>query len=45
LRQAVDHGLDPSADRGMATDPDLKPLRSDPRFVAVVSDAQQRAAP
>ena len=44
LREAVNHGLDSATDRAMATDPDLKPLRKDPRFKAIVAEAQQRAA-
>ena len=44
LREAIDHGLDPVTDLTMATDPELKSLRKDPRFEALVSYAQQRAA-
>jgi eukaryotic-like serine/threonine-protein kinase len=44
LREAIHHGLDSAADLAMATDPDLKSLRKDPRFKALVSDAQQRVA-
>jgi len=44
LREAVDHGLDSASDRAIATDPDLKPLRKDPRFEALASYARQRAA-
>ena len=43
LREAINH-LDSTTDLAMATDPDLKSLRKDPRFKALVSDAQQRAA-
>jgi non-specific serine/threonine protein kinase/serine/threonine-protein kinase len=41
LGQAVDHGS-PNAD--MATDNDLKSLRGDPRFEALVARARQNAA-
>jgi len=41
LREAVNHGLDSATDLAMATDPDLKGLRKDPRFQAIVSDAQR----
>jgi serine/threonine protein kinase len=44
LREAIDHGLNPPADRAMASDPDLKPLHKDPHFAELVSHAQQRAA-
>jgi Tetratricopeptide repeat len=42
LRQAVDHGLPPFMAIGMKNDPDLKSLRSDPRFIAMVANAKQR---
>jgi eukaryotic-like serine/threonine-protein kinase len=44
LREAIDHGLDAATDRALATTPDLKSLRRDPRFAALVAYAQQRAA-
>jgi serine/threonine protein kinase len=44
LREAITHGLDSATDLAMATDPDLKSLRQDSRFEALVSYAQQRAA-
>jgi serine/threonine protein kinase/tetratricopeptide (TPR) repeat protein len=44
LREAIDHGLDPATDLTMATAPELKSLRKDPRFEALVSYAKQRAA-
>jgi eukaryotic-like serine/threonine-protein kinase len=44
LREAIHHGLDSVTDLEMATDPDLKPLRRDPRFAGLVADARQRAA-
>jgi hypothetical protein len=44
LREAIDHGLDSATALAMATDSDLKSLRKDPRFAAIVSYAQQRAA-
>jgi eukaryotic-like serine/threonine-protein kinase len=44
LRKAIDHGLDPATGLAMSTDPDLKSLRKDPRFEALVSYARQRAA-
>jgi serine/threonine protein kinase/tetratricopeptide (TPR) repeat protein len=44
LREAIDHGLDTATDRALATTPDLKSLRRDPRFAALVAYAQQRAA-
>jgi serine/threonine protein kinase len=43
LREAIGHGLDSATDLAIATDPDLKPLRKDLRFKALVSYAQQRA--
>jgi eukaryotic-like serine/threonine-protein kinase len=44
LRDAVDHGLPPWGDLAVEKDPDLASLHSDPRFVAVVADAKDRAA-
>ncbi|MGB6668573.1 MAG: serine/threonine-protein kinase [Candidatus Acidiferrum sp.] len=44
LRESVDHGLPPRGDLGVDTDPDLKSLHDDPRFVAIVADAKDRAA-
>jgi len=44
LREAVDHGLDPSTDLRMDKDPDLKSLHGAPRFAALVVHAKERAA-
>ncbi len=44
LREAVEHGLQPAGLLELETSDDLKSLRGDPRFVAIVSDAHQRAA-
>jgi serine/threonine protein kinase len=44
LREAIDHRLDPATDLALATAPELKSLRKDPRFAALVSYARQRAA-
>ncbi len=44
LTHAVEHGLPTNGLLGIATDPDLKSLRTDPRFKAIVADAKQRAA-
>ncbi len=44
LSEAIDHGLPPSKDRELSTEPELKSLHSDPRFEALVADAQKRAA-
>jgi len=44
LREAIDHGLSPAEDLGIESDPDLKSLHGDPRFVAIVAEAKQRAA-
>ncbi|HKN60543.1 MAG TPA: serine/threonine-protein kinase [Candidatus Acidoferrales bacterium] len=43
LREAIDHGLQPSTDLGIEGDTDLKSLRGDPRFAALVSHAKERA--
>jgi serine/threonine protein kinase len=44
LREAIDHGLSPSDSLGIEKDPDLKSLHGDPRFAAIVAEAQKRAA-
>jgi tetratricopeptide (TPR) repeat protein len=41
LREAVDHGLDASTLQGMEEDADLKSLRGDPQFTAILADARQ----
>ena len=43
LRQAIDHGLPPSAAVEMENDPDLKSLHRDPRFIALVAYVKERA--
>ena len=43
LRQAIDHGLSPNGDLDMDKDDDLKSLHGDPRFVALVAYAKERA--
>lgn len=43
LTQAVDHGLEPYGDVGMAKDPDLNSLHGDPRFTALVAHAKEVA--
>jgi eukaryotic-like serine/threonine-protein kinase len=44
LRQAVDHGLPAEGDLAIDKDPDLKSLHGDPRFAAIVADAQKHLA-
>jgi hypothetical protein len=44
LRQALDHGLFPTGALGMEKDLGLKSLHGDPRFVALVAYAKERAA-
>ncbi|HTW44480.1 MAG TPA: serine/threonine-protein kinase [Acidobacteriaceae bacterium] len=44
LQDAVDHGLAKWVIAGMSSDPDLKPLHSDPQFRALVASAKQRVA-
>jgi eukaryotic-like serine/threonine-protein kinase len=44
LREAIDHGLAPDVDLGMEKDSDLKSLRGDPRFDALVANAKERAS-
>jgi serine/threonine protein kinase/tetratricopeptide (TPR) repeat protein len=41
LRKALDHGWDP---QGMADEPNLKSLRGDPQFQAIISSARKSAA-
>jgi len=43
LRNAVDHGLLPQYDLGIAMDDDLKSLHGDPGFAALVAYAQKHA--
>jgi eukaryotic-like serine/threonine-protein kinase len=43
LREAVDHGLPAYADLGMDKDSGLKSLHGDPRFIALVAHAKERA--
>ncbi|HEX6803462.1 MAG TPA: tetratricopeptide repeat protein [Terriglobales bacterium] len=43
LQQAVDHGLPPRDDLGIADEPYFRSLRDDPRFTALVEHAKQRA--
>ena len=44
LREAIDHGLPPNYDLELNGDDDLKSLDGDPRFVALVAHAKERAA-
>jgi serine/threonine protein kinase len=44
LRESLDHSLPPAIALAMADDHDLKSLRDDPRFAAIVADAQNRGA-
>jgi eukaryotic-like serine/threonine-protein kinase len=44
LREAVDHGLRSDTAVAMEQDDDLKSLRSDPRFAALVAHAKEMAA-
>jgi len=44
LREAVDHGLRTAEDLKIEKDPNLKALHSDPRFVALVARAKEKAA-
>jgi eukaryotic-like serine/threonine-protein kinase len=44
FQESVDHGLPPTVAQGIAADPDLKPLHGDPRFDALVTHANERAA-
>jgi len=42
LRDAVEHGLPPDTAAGMRQDDDLKSLRGDPRFAALVAEVKTR---
>ena len=44
LRQSVEHGLAPRAAMDIADDEDLKSLRGDPRFDAIVAEARKKVA-
>jgi len=44
LTKAIDHGLVSSVALGMERAPELKSLRSDPRFEALIAHAKERAA-
>jgi eukaryotic-like serine/threonine-protein kinase len=44
LRESVDHGLPPPYALAIEKDPDLKSLRGDPRFNALVAHVKERAA-
>ena len=43
LTNAVDHGLQRSSDLEILTDPELKSLKGDPAFEALLVDARQHA--
>jgi len=43
LTSAVDHGLLPKKDLDMGTDPELKSLKGDPAFEALLADARRHA--
>jgi len=44
LREAVDHGLPPADDLEIEKDPDLKSLKENPQFKALIVHAKERAA-
>jgi serine/threonine protein kinase len=43
FQESVDHGLPANIAEGIAADPDLKSLRGDPRFDALLAHAKERA--
>ena len=43
LRQSLEHGMAPRTMMGIGDDEDLKSLHGDPRFEAVVAEAQRKA--
>ena len=45
LREAINHGLGPNELAGMKDDDDLKSMRGDQRFQAILAQVQQRNAP
>jgi tetratricopeptide (TPR) repeat protein len=44
LRDAINHGLAAEIKNGIGTDPELNPLRSDPRFATLVAEVADRDA-
>jgi pentatricopeptide repeat protein len=44
LREAIDRGLEPATAQDIPKDGDLKSIRDDPRFAAIVGDARKHAA-
>jgi non-specific serine/threonine protein kinase/serine/threonine-protein kinase len=44
LQDAVEHGLPSAAAAGMGEDPDLAPLHENPRFAAILAEAQKSSA-
>jgi tetratricopeptide (TPR) repeat protein len=44
LSEAIEIGLPPRVASGMGEDPDLKPLRGNPRFTALIAQTKEHAA-